>query len=99
MIRLQAAQRLLTASWFDDLDEAEKKDYIRKHPLSKYAADHDSKHDSDKPERGDSERKAELKSQIADLKADIQEIEADGDDAGPERKHLQKLTHELSTIK
>jgi dGTP triphosphohydrolase len=98
MIKIEAATRLI-ASWFDDLDEAEKKDYIRKHPNSKYAADHDALHDEDKPEHGDKERLSELKSQISDMQDDIREIEADGDDAGPERKHLQKLQHELSTLK
>ena|ERR1700737_4431883 len=95
-MKIEAAIRL-RASWFDELTDKEKRKYVELHPDSKYAIQHDEsfKH----PENDDDkERIKELKIQIGYLVQDIEEIEADGDDASRERKLMSKLKAELNEL-
>lgn len=99
-IKIEASQRL-RASWFSDLTLEEQRKYVAEHPHSKYAEDYDTKHDSDyltDAKEGDKERKAQLLKQIKEVEADVKEIEAEGDDASHEKKHLKSLRDELNGI-
>lgn len=93
-MKIYATQRLF-ANWFDSLSKEEKRKYVELHPDSKYAENYDAAKDKEPIDHGDAERIKDLKSQIRDLLQDVKEIEADGDDAGPEKKHLKSLQAEL----
>ncbi len=97
-IKLEAAARL-RAGWFSDLSVEERRKYVEEHPHSKYAEDYDNAKDAEpKDDNGDAERIGQLRKQIKEVTNDIAEIEAEDDDAGPERKHLQSLKEELSKL-
>ncbi len=100
MIKIEAANRL-RAGWFSDLSLEEQRKYVAEHPHSKYAEDYDATHDKDyltDAAEGDKERRVQLTKQIKEVAADIKEIEAEGEDATPEKKHLKDLQAELATL-
>lgn len=94
MIKLQAAARIMADiknDWFEDMSDDEQKQYIKDHPDSKFAHDHNS-------DNGDAQRVIDLRTQINHLIDDIKDIEGDGDDASRERKHLSSLRSELANL-
>jgi hypothetical protein len=102
MIKLEAAQRILAdikeRTWFDGLSKEEQKEYVEKHPHSKYAEDYDNARDAEPDDNGDKERISQLKMQIKYLTQDIAELKEEGEDYSRERKELESLKQELRDL-
>ena len=103
-MKIHAATRLLAdTSWFDELSDKEKQEYVKKHPNSKLAVDYDNKKSEEwEADNKDPKHKAEeikeLKSQINQLIDDIKDFESDGEDTTKERKLLRGLKDRLAKL-
>jgi hypothetical protein len=97
-IKIEASKRL-KADWFDELSRDEQKDYTEKHPHSKHAERYDNARDAEPVDNGNEERIKQLEMQIEHLHQDIAELKEEGDDYSRERKQLENLQGELTTLK
>lgn len=112
MLKINAAARLKAESWFDSLNDYQKKEYLKEHPDSKYGSGthgapgstggptgpRQGHEDQGALTQDDHDRIAELKKYIKWNIDDIADLEADGEDASNERRVLNDAQKELNKL-